>query len=137
MLRSTRWTVPTARRRHATSAVAALALALSACASGSGASTDDASAIDVVVDNNLVPSTQVTVWAIPETGTQIRLGNVAPGQQGTLRYTPRTNALSYRLRAQTTAGRDIFSNPINLVGANQVSWNLQTNIAIVADAPAE
>ncbi len=126
----------TPRRRRLTSAAVTglLALGLVGCATSARRTAEsEAQAIVIEVDNNLVPAMALTVWAVPDGGTQTMIGNVGPAERKALRYVPTSRALTYRLRARLTGGRDLLSNPISMVDAQRVTWNVQSNLATVRD----
>ncbi len=109
-----------------------LGVALVGCASGPRRNPDtDPRAIAIEVDNNLIPASALTVWAVPDGGTQMLVGNVGPSERKTLRYLPTTRALNFRLRARMTGGQDRLSNPITMIEGARVTWNVQSNLATV------
>ncbi len=109
----------------------AAALLLAACAAAVPGAAD--AELLIRVQNNLVPPTSLTVWAVPATGTRQMLGTVDPSTTATLRFDPAPAAGQYRLMAETTAGTEIVSNPVVLSDAAVVQWDLSSNIATVTE----
>jgi hypothetical protein len=111
---------------------AALLLSTTAggCAtSGAGVGMDD---IGVEVRNDLIPSSALTIYLVPETGSRRLLGNVSPAQTKTLSF-QELSVGQYRLMARTTGGNEIVSNPIVLVDAKTLRWSLSSNILAVVE----
>jgi len=117
----------------------ALALALtSACAGSSGSVTNGASdpgpssrEVSIIVENNLLPSTAVTVHAIGTQGSRRLLGTVPPGTTRRLRFGAGTILERYRFVASVGMSREITSNPLPLDGGETVRWHLNTNSAFI------
>lgn len=87
--------------------------------------------VTIVVNNNLSPPTDASVWIVPQGTRQTLLGSVAPGQRTSLRYVHRRGITHYRLRARPTGGREIVSNQFSLQPGDEVRWELSANVAIV------
>lgn len=107
-----------------------LILLVGACAPNGDVAADvdpEAEAM-VQVNNDLIPSTVVTVWAIPDVGSRQMLGTVSPGDSETLRFDAGTATREYRLRARTTAGAEIVSTPFSLAAGEGVEWSLNSNM---------
>jgi hypothetical protein len=125
------------RTRFPFAALLALALALlPACATAGGGTTDEPTAdapARVVVNNNLVVPTSLTISIVPETGVRRLLGNVPPGGRATLPYNDPGIAGRFRLLARSTAGRDLLSDPFTFNGRGTITWDLQSNIIRVTD----
>jgi heme/copper-type cytochrome/quinol oxidase subunit 2 len=102
---------------------------VAACASRGG--TGEGSTT-VQVENNVIPSTLVTVWAVPEIGTRVRLGDVLPGQTKALSFNA-TVAGQYRLLARTTSGAELVSNPIFIGSGDTLVWDMSANIVAPGD----
>jgi len=119
----------------------ALALALSlasACTGSSGSVTNGASdpgpsarEVSIMVENNLQPSTAVTVHAIGTQGSRRLLGTVPPSTTRRLRFGASTVLERYRFVASVGIGREITSNPLPLSGGETVRWQLNTNSAFI------
>ncbi|MEX2572578.1 MAG: hypothetical protein WD737_14855 [Gemmatimonadota bacterium] len=103
-----------------------LATAVSACAHLGGGG--DATA-ELRVENNLIPPTTLSVYALPDTGTRQLVGIVRPGATTDLSFSPRA-AASYQFVAETTEGRDIVSPPINIRAGDTAEWDLDANIVL-------
>jgi hypothetical protein len=117
--------------------VALVLLALvTGCATGGGME-GGAGEVLVQVENNLTPSTSLTVWAVRlPSGSRQLLGTVAPRRTALLRFDPASGG-QYRLVARPTAGNEIVSNPVNLTGAAQLRWDLRANLASVTEQRPE
>lgn len=124
-------------KRFPLAALLVLMLALlPACAAGGAAAADaelGANAAAVRVNNNLIPPTSLTVWAVPQTGTRSLLGNVNPNGTATLGWDAVRVGGEFRLLAQTTAGQEIVSRPFYFDGSGVVEWSLQTNTVRVIE----
>ena len=112
----------------------ALMLVLSAgCAASAGAGAGEMDAADgdgiaVQINNNVIPPTAITVYAVPETGARQLLGNMSPSANQTFRYNPVGLASGqFRLVAQPTAGGEIASRPFTLVNVSAVEWDMNLN----------
>lgn len=89
------------------------------------------SEVRLTVENNLIPPTTLSVFAIPEVGSRRLVGVVRPGETTTLAFSGRT-AESYRFAAETTTGREIVSNTITLAPGSSAIWDVSANIAVPA-----
>jgi hypothetical protein len=108
----------------------ALALVGGGCATGSG--TVGADAVGVEVRNDLIPSSAITVYVIPESGARRLVGNVSPGQTKRLTFDD-FSVGQYRMMARTTGGAEIVSNPIGLDGVKTIRWSLSSNLLAVTE----
>ena len=118
--------------RTGTGAVLPILLVLSACATGRGAqgSATGEETIAVQVNNNLVPSTTVSVSAITEQGVRTLLGSVLPGAEQAFTFRPMSEFGAYHLVADPPGpGRVIVSRslPISPAPTAAVEWRLSTN----------
>jgi multidrug efflux pump subunit AcrA (membrane-fusion protein) len=120
-------TIPSVRRL-AVLWLLALAPLLGACASGAPGTGER---VNVQVDNDLIPPTVVTVYAVqaPATGARRLVGTVEPSTDRTLSFDAGFAAGQYVFVARTTAGREIVSNPVSLSPDVTVVWSLTSNIA--------
>jgi hypothetical protein len=124
----------------------ALALALSltsacgASASGGGGVTRGGAGGDpgpssrqvgIIVENNLVPSTGVTVYSVGTQGARRLLGTVPPGTTRRLSFDAGTLLERYRFVASVGLNREITSNPLPLSGGETVRWQLNSNSAFI------
>jgi hypothetical protein len=117
-----------------------LALTAGACATASteapaGGVESEANAgvgeqVAVQVENDLIPPTQVTVFAVSEASRQI-LGNVNPSARASFSFDLIGASRQYRMLARTTSGAEVVSNPFTITGPSTVSWSLQSGIAVV------
>jgi hypothetical protein len=107
--------------------LALLFIVLPACSmAGTGGGEGN---VQVTVENNLIPPTSLSVYAVPEVGSRRLVGNVTPGQTSTLSFSGRT-AEQYRFVAQTTAGQEIASNTITLGPGSAAIWDVSSNIVV-------
>lgn len=107
-------------------------LALSACAGRAGAEAAEMTVPEghamIRVQNNTIPPTTLTVWAVPETGARTRLGVLRPSATETFHFEPIGAGTRYRLVAETTAGADLVSREFSLTGTAGVLWDVNANI---------
>ena len=108
-----------------------LALSLTGCATAAAGGEGGAEAVTVVVENNLIPPTSLTVYAVEENGGRRLIGTVNPSGTATLSFEPTFAAARYYFAAETTSGADIVSNPLTLANVERVQWDVQANIATV------
>jgi hypothetical protein len=118
---------------------AALALLLStalagACATFGQGGAPTESQVTVRVENNLIPPTSLTIYAITDRGTRRLLGSVNPSDTQTLHFEAGPGG-QYRILARTTGGREILSNPVNVSGGEGIRWDVQANIATAMSTP--
>lgn len=99
---------------------------LGAC-STSGRTTGSRDLATVVVENNLAPPAQVTVYAVSSIGSQERVGIVAPGTTRSLRFSAGVGSGQIRLIARADGGQQVTSQPIPLQGGQTVRWSLFAN----------
>ncbi|MGH7506233.1 MAG: hypothetical protein ACRELX_11305 [Longimicrobiales bacterium] len=114
-------------------AACALALTMtplvSACATGAQGSGEG---VQVEVNNDLIPSSALTVYVLPEIGARRLIGNVNPSETTTLQF-EEVAVGQYRLMARTTGGNEIVSNPISLANVAAITWDLSSNILTVKE----
>jgi heme/copper-type cytochrome/quinol oxidase subunit 2 len=106
---------------------------LGACASG-GMGAGGAGNTVLRVENNLIPATSLSIYAVPEVGTRTLVGVVDPSSTATLRFNASAAGGQYRFVAETTAGNEIASNPITVSSGATIRWDLTANIATVVDS---
>lgn len=121
----------------------ALFMVLGACASTSGGGQDTSETGEgaepengqatVVVDNDLLPSSSVSVWLVWESGRQVLVGAVGPGQRRELEYAFPRGVANFRFRARPTGGDEIVSNTFSLYPRARVHWALRANVAVVVE----
>ena len=85
------------------------------------------------VENNLIPPTSLSVYAVPEVGSRSLVGAVEPGATATLRFNPMAGTGQFRFVAETTAGNEIASNPVTISPGATVRWDVSANIATVVE----
>lgn len=113
-------------------AAAAVALTFVGCASG-GTEADVGQSemqgvVTVQVQNNLTPSTSVTVLVDDPTGEQRVLGSVSTGLTERFPLDTANLTAGYRLIAEATDGSTIRSEPVDILGSATVMWNLEENL---------
>lgn len=106
--------------------VLVLPLLLVACASPRG--TEESRAT-LRVENDLIPPTSLSVYAVPEIGSRILVGVVPPGETTTLTFDAAA-ASDYRFVAETTAGREITSDEITLGSGDGAIWSVNANVVV-------
>lgn len=104
-----------------------LPLLIAACASTR--ENAPGSEVSVQVENDLIPPTTLTIYAIPESGARQSLGVVRPSQSQTLTFRPSFEG-QYQFVAETTGGRQIVSNTISLGQGDAAVWNINSNIIV-------
>jgi len=111
-------------------------LSFAGCASRAGSAGEEqegTSEVTVVVNNDLMPSSAVSIWIIPQSSRQILIGSVGPGQRAELEFRPQRSVIGYRLRARASGGKEVISNNFSVYDGARVHWELRTNVAIVVD----
>ncbi|MEW5930510.1 MAG: hypothetical protein AB1941_23875 [Gemmatimonadota bacterium] len=126
-------------RRTPTALIAApvvLLIALGGCAPATppaataapGAAAAVAEGAKVVrVQNNLIPPSSLTVYAVPQTGVRQMLGVLQPSEAKTFTFEPAAIG-EYRLVAQATAGSEIVSRDFTFAGTRGVTWDMNSNV---------
>lgn len=115
-------------------ATVAAALLWAACASGGTraevGTNENAMERDVTIEvqNNLTPSTSVTVLVDDPTENQRLLGSVNTDRTETFSLDTSTLTAGYRLIAQAADGTTIRSNPVDALGSATVTWDLEQNL---------
>ncbi len=99
--------------------------------SGGGDARPSSREARIVVENNLVPSTAVTVYSVGTQGARRLLGTVPPGTTRALRFQTSTLLERYRFVASAGISREITSNPLPLSGGETVRWQLNSNSAFI------
>lgn len=101
-----------------------LAAAVAGCATtGAGAEGETV----LIVENNLLPPTSLTVRAIPDSGTRLLVGLVDPGETARLRFRAGMSG-QYRFVAEAGGGQSVVSNPISVVRGDTLRWDIRSNI---------
>lgn len=115
-----------------------LLIALGGCAPGAaadpvpaatpGAAAAVAEGSKVVrVQNNLIPPTSLTIYAVPQTGVRQMLGVLQPSETRSFTFEPAAVG-QYRLVAQATAGSEIASREFTFAGTSGVVWDMNSNM---------
>lgn len=111
--------------------VAIPAIVLMACASvGSGRSEGPTNPVDVVVKNNLLMPTDITIYAISVDGSRTLLGSVHPLDSATFSFKPSAFSQQYRLLAIRSGRRSIRSEVFSVTSTNtgRITWTMIPNI---------
>lgn len=110
----------------------------SACASAGGGTGGDTEAaatgdqVRILIDNDMIPLSNITVYVEPESGGRRRLGTVSGGQQATFRYSPTSRTLQFTLLAEVVGEDDRRSETFNLVNVTGIEWALsRRNVRLV------
>lgn len=96
-------------------------LTLGACASTGGGANE----MTVQVINDGTASTNLTVYAVPESGIRNLLGTV--GVNDTASFTFQTMGIRYRLLGRTIGGDEILSPEFSARPEDMMRWQLRTN----------
>ena len=110
---------------RAVTALAAAAMLAGCASAGENGAPDPA--VTVQIENNLLPPTTLTVYAVPEAGVRQLIGTVRPNQTATLTVEGIVFG-QYRFVGRTTEGREVSSNPIALGLNEAVHWNVDANL---------
>src|SRR5688572_12471973 len=105
---------------------AAFALVLGAC--GGMGQRSQAPATYIIVQNNLVPSTTVAIYASPSGGVQREVGTVPPSTTDTLRFNPLGGSGPYQFVAQVVGGQAFVRNQSVVTPGSRLEWNLSANV---------
>jgi hypothetical protein len=116
-------------QRAAGRTVLLAALLLLAACGLPGRAGDGANRVQLRVENNLIPPTSLTVFAVPEVGSRRMAGVVRPGETATLTFSAPV-VEGYRFTAQTTAGREIVSNTVTLGPGRAAVWDVNANLVV-------
>lgn len=109
----------------------------SACAAGGGAGGDGAAApsgdqVRIVIDNDMIPPSNITVYMVPESGGRRRLGTVPGSQRVNFNYSPTARSLNFTLVAEVVGENDRRSETFNLVNVTGIEWALsRSNVRLV------
>jgi hypothetical protein len=107
------------------------AIMLAACASAGSGRTEGATVpVDVVVKNNLLLPTDLTIYAVSSDGHRTLLGSVHPQDSATFSFKPVAFSEQYRLLAIRSGRRSIRSEPFSVVSTNtgRITWTMIPNI---------
>jgi hypothetical protein len=110
----------------------ALALSLTSACGGTGATPGSdpgpsSQQVEIIVENNLVPSTAVTIHSVGTQGSRRLVGTVPPGTTRTLRFRTGTLVERYSFVASVGISQNLTSNPLSLSGGDTVRWQLNSN----------
>jgi len=100
-------------------------LLVAGCASGGRGGP----AVRILVNNNLVPPTPVSVYMLSQTGQERYLGMVVSSSTNTVLYQGLPPVGEYRLVARSeTSNRRIVSNIVLMDGVTALEWSLENNL---------
>ena len=95
--------------------------------------TGPQTAVDVHIDNNLIPPSMITVYFVPEAGIERMIGTVVPATKKVLQYKGLRPVGEYRLVARGTNNSNVVSNVVVMDNVAALEWSLATNyITVVA-----
>ena len=119
--------------------ILAIALLLaSACTTTKTSSEMARQLVPVIVDNDLVNRSDVTVRMMASDGSSSLLGGASPGSTGEYTFSDRVFAGQYHLEAETGDGRTIRSRDFTLFPGAAVLWELNRNdLQVVSAATIE
>ena len=83
--------------------------------------------VPVLIENDLISRSDVTIRMIAANGASTVLGGTAPGRSGRFSFNDPMFSGSYRLTAETGDGRTIESRRFTLFPGAAVLWRLQRN----------
>lgn len=107
------------------------AMVLLACASaGSGKSEGSTVPVDVVVKNNLLVPTDLTIYAVTVDGSRVLLGSVHPQDSATFSFKPSAFSQQYHLLALRSGRSSIRSEVFSVNSSNtgRITWTMIPNI---------
>jgi len=106
-----------------TIALASTLLTLSCASTQKGPTT----AVDVHIENNLIPPSMVTVYFVPEAGIERMIGTVVPSTTKVLQYKGLQPVGEYRLVARGTNNNNVVSSVVVMDNVAVIQWSLATN----------
>lgn len=81
----------------------------------------------VRVQNNLIPPTSMTVYAVPRIGVRQMLGVLQASETRAFTFEPAAVG-QYRLVGQVSAGSQMLSPDFNFAGTRGVTWDMNSNV---------
>ena len=81
----------------------------------------------VRVQNNLIPPTSMTVYAVPQTGVRQMLGVLQASETKAFTLEPAAVG-QYRLVGQVSAGSEVVSPDFTFAGTRGVTWDMNSNL---------
>ena len=104
---------------------AVTAATLAGCASGGEPVPVEPGEKTIVVHNNEVGATSLTVYLVSELGNRQMLGSLQPGTTERFAVPNSAGMGQYRLIALSTGGRDVASRPFTLFNnASLIEWDI-------------
>ena len=106
-------------------------LLLAGCATGRGPTSDlasDPQAVEIVVRNNIMPPSLMTIRIISGAGTTRLLGSVPSGASRSFAFSQTLYERAYQMTAEPSIGNTILSQDFQLYEAARVVWSLNTNV---------
>jgi hypothetical protein len=111
--------------------VLVVAAGVSSCSSmGRRSSAQGSTALRV--QNDIIPSVALRIYAVSLSGGRTLVGSVNPGATTTLYFDPIGASGQYQFVAQVSLGREIVSNPVAFSDGDTIEWNVRSNLATVA-----
>lgn len=104
---------------------------LAACAAGAHGPGE--ARIEVIVQNDLIPRTPVTVRVVLDTGNRLLLGDVQPSRSRLFRFSNPSARSGMQLVAERAGGSQIVSSQFNAYPGDQVTWSVETNLVRVGE----
>lgn len=105
--------------------IAIMLIAAGACAS---TGSTEGNQVTVHIENNAAAQSQMTLYAVPETGVRTVLGSIDPNETKTMTFT--ATSMRYQLVADPLTGADIVSRPFTATPGDVLRWNLSTNMVV-------
>jgi hypothetical protein len=110
----------------------ALLLLVGVSACGMGSSRSEGPTTTLRVENELIPSTSLRIYAVSANGGRTLVGSVSPGASTSLRFNTINRAGGeYQFVAEIPLGNPIISNPVSMGPGDTVLWNVRSNLATV------
>jgi PBP1b-binding outer membrane lipoprotein LpoB len=103
----------------------ATALLVASCAS---TPNGPQAVVDVHIDNNMIPSSMITVYFVPEAGIERMIGTVVPSTRKVLQYKGLQPVGEYRLVARGVNNSNVVSSVIVMDNVAALEWSLATNL---------
>ena len=85
------------------------------------------SVVNIVVENNTIPSSPVTVYLVPTSGIERMLGTATSSRTTSLEYRGLPAVGTHYLVARPVSGRNIVSNTFLMDGVQALEWSLASN----------
>lgn len=125
--------------RRCALAAAIVGLVAGCASAGSGRTEGPTVPVEVVVNNNLLLPTDITVYAVTESGHRTLLGSVPPQATRSFTFKPVSFSELYRLMATRALRRDVRSQVFSVVSdmTGRITWTMVPNIIGFEGPPAD